>query len=225
MTIPDPEARLRARLAGALRQPSPEQLARWQAAVDAARAAAVRAGTAPAAATTVSEPAGVIVPEPAGAIVPEPAGVTEDLIDDAPPTPRLRVLPGQRSEADRGRPSGRVRRWFTAGVAAAGLAAVAWVGLAPVTVPQDRPLTLTREQLRTTLPTGRDFGELADPATRSACLVRLGVPGREPLAGRPVLLDGRPGVLLVLPTDRPGRLRVLVVGPTCADTLADTTTG
>jgi hypothetical protein len=45
-----------------------------------------------------------------------------------------------------------------------------------------------------------------------------------------VLLDGRPGVLLVLPTGRAGRLRLLVVAPSCgaggpAEALADQLVG
>lgn len=108
-------------------------------------------------------------------------------------------------------------------VAAAVVAAL--TGVDPLTGSRDRPLSLTREQLPTVLPSGREFGELSDPAARAGCLTRLGAAGLEPLAGRPVLLDHRPGVLLVLPTERPGRLRILVVDPGCASTLAETSTG
>jgi hypothetical protein len=45
------------------------------------------------------------------------------------------------------------------------------------------------------------------------------------VAARQVVLDGRSGVLLVLPTERPGRLRMLVVDPRCTTTLADEIAG
>lgn len=216
MTSRDPEAVLRARLAGALLQPSPEQLRRWQTALDTAAQA------------------------PAATEAPDVTAGTAVLATPVPATPGRRTATGPcRPVPDLGRRrSGGPRRRttrapgrppFRPGLAVAGVAAAvavaAWVGLAPVARTEDRPLTLTREQLRTNLPAGRDFGELADHATRTACLARLGAPGLEPLAGRPVLLDDRPGVLLVLPTDRSGRLRVLVVGPSCTEILADATTG
>jgi hypothetical protein len=76
----------------------------------------------------------------------------------------------------------------------------------------------------------RDPGPLADPARRAACLVAHGLPaGTEVLGSRQVLVDGRPGTLLVLPTGSAARFRVLVVGPGCTDavpdTLADLTVG
>jgi hypothetical protein len=76
----------------------------------------------------------------------------------------------------------------------------------------------------------RDPGPLADPARRAACLVAHGLPaGTVPLGSRQVLVDGRPGTLLVLPTGQAARFRVLAVGPGCTaadpDTLADLTVG
>ncbi len=76
----------------------------------------------------------------------------------------------------------------------------------------------------------RDPGPLADPARRAACLVAHGLPaGTVPLGSRQVLVDGRPGTLLVLPTGAAARFRLLVVGPGCTatdpDTLADLTVG
>ncbi|NMO90276.1 hypothetical protein [Actinomycetospora sp. TBRC 11914] len=75
-----------------------------------------------------------------------------------------------------------------------------------------------------------DPGPLGDPARRAACLVAHGLPaGTVPLGTRQVLLDGRPGTLLVLTTGRAARFRLLVVGPGCTadrpDTLADLTVG
>jgi hypothetical protein len=76
----------------------------------------------------------------------------------------------------------------------------------------------------------RDPGPLADPARRVNCLVAHGVPaGIVPLGSRQVLVGGRPGTLLVLPTGQAARFRLLVVGPGCApgdpETLADLTVG
>jgi hypothetical protein len=76
----------------------------------------------------------------------------------------------------------------------------------------------------------RDPGPLADPARRAGCLVAHGLPaGTVPLGSRQVLVDGRPGTLLVLPTGQAARFRLLVVGPGCTpadpETLADLTVG
>ncbi|MBW0100056.1 hypothetical protein I4I73_29170, partial [Pseudonocardia sp. KRD-184] len=69
-----------------------------------------------------------------------------------------------------------------------------------------------------------DLGALADPTRRAACLDAAGHPGGEVLGGRRVRLDGVDGVLLVLPTGQLGRLRVLVVAPSC-QVLSDTVVG
>ncbi len=76
----------------------------------------------------------------------------------------------------------------------------------------------------------RDPGPLSDPARRSACLVAHGVPAASvPVGSRQVLVDGRPGTLLVLTTGRAARFRLLAVGPGCApgrpETLVDLTVG
>ncbi len=94
--------------------------------------------------------------------------------------------------------------------------------------PPGAPLLLTRAQLPTAAVTGHDLGALRDPVTRASCLARVGEHG-EPLGGRPVILDGTPGILLALPTGRVGRIRLLVVDPGCgpgrATVLADQTVG
>lgn len=62
-----------------------------------------------------------------------------------------------------------------------------------------------------------DVGDLGDPARREACL-RAVLPdaARERLlGGRRVILDGRPGVLLVLATGARGVLHVVTVDPGC----------
>jgi hypothetical protein len=62
-----------------------------------------------------------------------------------------------------------------------------------------------------------DVGELADPARRAACrrAVAPAAAGETLLGGRRVVLDGRPGVLLVLATGTRGGLRILTVDPAC----------
>lgn len=62
-----------------------------------------------------------------------------------------------------------------------------------------------------------DLGPLDDPVRRSGCLREVGLAGRlDPvLGGRQVVLDGRPGVLLVLPTGVLGHFRLVVVDQGC----------
>jgi len=72
-----------------------------------------------------------------------------------------------------------------------------------------------------------DYGPLDDPARRASCLSGLGYPAStQVLGGRPVEINARPGIVLVLPADTPGNLAVFAVALNCsaADTglLADT---
>ena len=62
-----------------------------------------------------------------------------------------------------------------------------------------------------------DVGDLADPERREACLraVLPAVAGERLLGGRRVVLDGEPGVLLVLATGTRGGLHVVTVDPDC----------
>ncbi|WP_300012747.1 hypothetical protein [Pseudonocardia sp.] len=69
-----------------------------------------------------------------------------------------------------------------------------------------------------------ELGVYTDPARRADCLGTAGHPGASVLGGRPVRLDGSPGVLMVLTTGVLGRFRVLVVDDTCR-TLADDVVG
>lgn len=234
---PDPHAALRTRLATApLPEPAPERVSRWQAVV-AVVAADMAAGVAAEVATEVDVAAELATEVAADMAVAATATAPSAAARPARSFPRpSRSFPW--SHRSFPRPGRGVR--VAALAAAAGLAAVGYLGplaaapqpherpgAGPLAAPQPhgQPLTLSHDQLLSNTPTGRDFGPLADADARSSCLSALGAPGSEPLAGRPVVLDGRPGVLLVLPTARPGRLRLLVVDPGCANVLADTTTG
>jgi hypothetical protein len=75
-----------------------------------------------------------------------------------------------------------------------------------------------------------DYGPLADPARRAACLAANHQdPKQTPAGAMRVTLDGRPGVLLVLTTGVTAQYRLLVVGEDCAeghpDPLADVVVG
>ncbi|MGQ0776457.1 MAG: hypothetical protein ACT4NY_18860 [Pseudonocardiales bacterium] len=59
----------------------------------------------------------------------------------------------------------------------------------------------------------QDYGPLSPPQRLRNCLTANG--GGAPLGALEVTLEGRRGVLLVLPTDQVGQVRLLVVGPSC----------
>jgi hypothetical protein len=105
---------------------------------------------------------------------------------------------------------------------------------APPAAAFSTPLALTHAQLTAAVlgtALGRDdYGPLADPVRRAACLAANGQdPNRVPAGAMRITLDGRPGVLMVLTTDQYARYRLLVVGADCAAghpaTLADTVIG
>ena len=156
--------------------------------------------------------------------------------------------PGTRADRRGPGPARRHRRALTSGlVALAAVAAVAGglVGTAPgpastaapplppAGAPGPAPEPVSGADPVRALRAGlgvRDPGPLADPARRAGCLVAHGLPaGTVPLGSRQVLVDGRPGTLLVLPTGQAARFRLIVVGPGCTaaapDTLADLTVG
>lgn len=75
-----------------------------------------------------------------------------------------------------------------------------------------------------------DYGPLGDDGRLAGCLAAHGVPaGTRPAGARQVVVDGRPGVLLVLPTGVAARFRLLVVEPGCGPgaplTVSDTLVG
>jgi len=62
-----------------------------------------------------------------------------------------------------------------------------------------------------------DYGPLNDPSRRASCLSGLGYPASmQVLGARPIEINARPGVLLVLPGDRPNKLAVFAVALNCS---------
>lgn len=118
-------------------------------------------------------------------------------------------------------PSRRYRRRLLVALLTGALVATGTGLLArPATSPEPGVLTFAQVDLAalgTTAVGIWDLGALEDPARRAGCLaaVNRGVPGDPVLGGRRVLMDGRPGVLLVLGTGILGRFRLLVVDPAC----------
>jgi hypothetical protein len=62
-----------------------------------------------------------------------------------------------------------------------------------------------------------DLGPLADPQRRASCLSGLGYPTSAAVLGaRPLAVDGRSGVLVLLPGDTPRAVNAVVVGLNCS---------
>ena len=77
-------------------------------------------------------------------------------------------------------------------------------------------LPLTGPQLVGLLSHSPDYGPLADPKRRADCLSGLGYSSAISVLGaRQIDMHGQRGVLLLLPADRPGAVRALVVEPDC----------
>jgi len=82
-------------------------------------------------------------------------------------------------------------------------------------------IPLTQAEIWGLLGRAPDYGPLGDPARRASCLGGLGYPASTPVLGaRPIEINARPGVLLVVPADTPDSLAVFAVAPNCnaADT-------
>lgn len=142
--------------------------------------------------------------------------------------------------AARSRRAGRARRWAPGIAVAAAAVVVAAVGVGTLAgsgggvsgTPQAAPLPSGVTDLGSSVGPqavaalgSTAYGPLTDEATRAACLEANGVPaGTTVLGASEVVLDGRRGVLLLLPGPVPPRLTALVVGSGCGagspDTLA-----
>lgn len=121
---------------------------------------------------------------------------------------------------------------LAAAAAAVGVVALSGVQLETAGTPQaddalgsatgvkpTEPLALTRGNLGGALDQALkdpDYGPLSPHPMLQNCLAANGVAAAgEPLGALEVTLDGRRGVLLVLPTGRIAQVRLLVVGPDC----------
>ena len=77
-------------------------------------------------------------------------------------------------------------------------------------------LPLSTPQIVGLLAQSPDYGQLADPAQRASCLSGLGYSSATAVLGaRPIDIDGRPAVLILLPADSPGKVLALAVAPDC----------
>ena len=89
-----------------------------------------------------------------------------------------------------------------------------------------RNIPLSDPQIVGLLSHDPDYGPLADPERRASCLSGLGYSGASVLGAQPVDMHGRPGVLMLMPGDRPHAIVALVVEPNCSSAhtglLADT---
>lgn len=81
--------------------------------------------------------------------------------------------------------------------------------------PPPRAMPLPDAELLALLGRPPDYGPLADPQLRATCLAGLGYSAVPPLGARPVDVDGRPGVLMLLPGDAPDTVAALLVPPNC----------
>lgn len=153
---------------------------------------------------------------------------TQRCAGTAPDRPTdTRGRPDTAPDRDTATSGARVRRLLlaaavTTGLVAAGIGVLPHPGAPGPAVTRLELVALGRDAVGT-----MDVDDLADPARRAACL-RIVAPaaGSAPLlGGRRVVLDGRPGTLLVLGTGTLGRLRLVVVDPNCGTLLAHVVSG
>jgi hypothetical protein len=171
-------------------------------------------------------------------ITPEfPADLQAGPLDDAADALRQQILRQQIRQARE--PAHSVRhtpRWQVASLMAGVGAAVVGAVVGAVTLVRDpaptRPDGPTAESITVSRPASAvplsdpqiagllahspDYGPLADPQRRASCLSGLGYSAATPVLGaRPVDMQGRAAVLLVLAADTPRTLLALVVAPDC----------
>ncbi|BBY58423.1 hypothetical protein [Mycolicibacterium sarraceniae] len=89
-------------------------------------------------------------------------------------------------------------------------------------------MPISSRELNALIARSPDFGPLADPKRRAACLSALGYPSSVQVLGAATLqVDGRPAVVLVLPGDQPDVIVGVTVAASCSSVatglLADTT--
>jgi hypothetical protein len=153
---------------------------------------------------------------------------TQGCAGTAPDRPTdTRGRPDTAPDRDTAKSGARVRRLLmaaavTTGLVATGIGVLPHAGAPGPAVTRLELVALGRDAVGT-----MDVGDLADPARRAECL-RIVAPaaGSAPLlGGRRVVLDRRPGTLLVLGTGTLGRLRLVVVDPNCGTLLAHVVSG
>lgn len=85
------------------------------------------------------------------------------------------------------------------------------VSTPPMTIP------LSPAEILDLLDRAPEYGPLGDPPRRASCLNGLGYPASTQVLGaRPIDINARPGVLLVLPGDTPDNLAVFAVATNCS---------
>jgi hypothetical protein len=78
-------------------------------------------------------------------------------------------------------------------------------------------IPLSAAEIAALLGRAPEYGPLADPSRRASCLGGLGYPASTRVLGaRPIDINARPGVLLVLPADSPADLAVFAVALNCS---------
>jgi hypothetical protein len=163
---------------------------------------------------------------------------------DVPPQVTARISAALRSAGDAQAPSGavhsarpRIRPAKVAAMAAGGGAVLAAMGVgtaALINAPEPAPsapataqhitvstppmtIPLSRAEILGLLKHSPDFGPLTDPARRASCLSGLGYPASTQVLGaRPIEINARPGVLLLLPGEAPDNLAVVAVATDCS---------
>ena len=157
---------------------------------------------------------------------------------DAPPQVTARISAALAGEpaggAHSARPGARPLRTVAAAAGfCAVLAAVGFGTVALLRVPESAPSTsVTAEHITVSPPTviplshdeilgllnrTPDYGPFADPARRASCLSGLGYPASTPVLGaRPIEINARPGVLLLLPADTPHGVAAYAVALNCS---------
>ena len=148
--------------------------------------------------------------------------------------PEHTVAPGPATAgaAHAARPPAQTRRLVAAVVGAAAVLAAVGIGTTALlrssstaTSPRTTANTITvtprvplsDRELAALVGRNPDFGPLADPKRRAACLTGLGYPGSlQVLGAEQTQVEGRPAVLLVLPGDRDTELVAIAVAPNCS---------
>ncbi|MDM4139605.1 MULTISPECIES: hypothetical protein [Mycobacterium] len=171
------------------------------------------------------------------------AGADPGSAPDAPPEVVGRISAALRS-ADPGpagpathtaRPHTRSARTIAAAAGlCAALAAIGFGTVALLHAPEPAPDTpgdiqhitlstppmqipLSQNEILGLLDRSPDYGALGDPPRRASCLTGLGYPASTQILGaRPVEINARPGIVLVIPGDSPHLLAVFAVSPNCS---------